>query len=185
LLTVYTIGHSTRSLEELAELLVQNKIELLADVRTIPRSRMNPQFNKEAMPESLAAFGIAYVHISALGGLRGHMKSDIPSPNSGWENASFRNFADYTLTVEFEAGYKELILLAKARRTAIMCSEAVWWRCHRRIITDYLLARGIAVLHIMSKSTIEEATMTKFAEVTDTRKVIYPAEQYDLGMPLF
>src|ERR1035437_4160598 len=130
---VFTIGHSNRSIEEFIALLEEHAIELLADVRTVPRSRTNPQFNRDTLPGTLKRHGIEYVHLAALGGLRGRRKDQQPSPNTFWENASFRNYADYAETDPFRDGLTELIHFARTQRTAYMCSEAVWWRCHRRI----------------------------------------------------
>ena len=137
---VYTIGHSNRSIEGFIELLEENGIELLVDVRSVPRSAHNPQFNKEILPQSLLQHEINYIHLPSLGGLRGKRKNSLPSHNSAWENASFRNYADYAETEAFRNGLNELIELARQSRTCYMCAEAVWWRCHRRIITDYMLA---------------------------------------------
>src|SRR5438093_5919793 len=131
----YTIGHSTRSLSELVDLLQGAGVELLADVRAIPRSRTNPQFNLDTLPRELDAHGIGYSHFPELGGRRGRARH---SPNDFWENDSFRNYADYAGTEAFRAGLDRLRTLGQNQCTAIMCAEAVWWRCHRRIITDYL-----------------------------------------------
>src|SRR5262245_52780332 len=157
---VFTIGHSTREVAELAELLGQAGVELLVDVRSVPRSRTNPQFNADAMPVPLAERGIAYRHLPALGGLRGRRKDAGPSPNTMWRSGAFRNYADYAATDAFRGGLAELMALARDRRCAIMCAEAVWWRCHRRIIADYLLVQGVPVQHIMGAGKIEAATPT-------------------------
>ena len=140
--TIFTIGHSTRPLSELMDLLREAQIELLVDVRSVPRSRTNPQFNIDVLPEALAAAGVGYVHLPALGGLRHRRKTTMPSPNALWQNASFRNYADYAGTEAFRVGIEELEALGRDKSCAIMCAEAVWWRCHRRIIADYLLATG-------------------------------------------
>ncbi len=161
--TVFTIGHSTRSVDELIELLRQAEIDLLVDVRSIPRSRTNPQFNADALPAPLKRAGIDYHPILALGGRRHHRRGDPPSPNTFWQNAAFRNYADYAATPEFRAGLDELEGLRMKRRCAIMCSEAVWWRCHRRIIADYLLTEHVPVAHIMSRTKIEPAKRTPAA----------------------
>ena len=173
--TIFTIGHSTRTLSELMDLLREAQIELLVDVRSIPRSRTNPQFNIDALPEALAAAGIGYVHLPALGGLRHRRKTATPSPNALWQNASFRNYADYAGTEAFGVGIEELEELARERRCAIMCAEAVWWRCHRRIIADYLLARGIAVVHIMGSGKFVPAKVTPGARVLPGGALVYPA----------
>jgi uncharacterized protein (DUF488 family) len=157
---IFTIGHSTRPVGELIALLQEAGVERLVDVRSVPRSRANPQFNADALPEPLAASGIGYAHLAALGGLRHHPKGAPPSPNTLWRNAAFRNYADYAMTPLFHAGLDELCGAAREERCAIMCAEAVWWRCHRRIIADYLLARGLAVTHIMGKAKLEPATPT-------------------------
>jgi uncharacterized protein (DUF488 family) len=171
-----TIGHSTRSVPEFVELLQSAGVRLVVDVRRVPRSRTNPQFNRDVLPESLTAYQIAYEHIAELGGLRGRQRLAEPSPNGFWENGSFRNYADYALSESFAAGLARLRELGAERRTAIMCAEAVWWRCHRRIIADYLLAAGEAVFHILGPDKIEEARMTPTARLIPGRGVIYPAE---------
>ena len=158
--TIFTIGHSTRPVGELIGLLRESGVERLVDVRSVPRSRANPQFNADALPAPLAASGIGYTHLALLGGLRHHPKGAPPSPNTLWRNAAFRNYADYAMTPAFHAGLDELCGLARDERCAIMCAEAVWWRCHRRIVADYLLARGVAVTHIMGKEKLEPATLT-------------------------
>ncbi len=173
---VYTIGHSTHSIEEFIDMLTAHGIEQVVDVRTIPKSRHNPQFNTDALAESLKSSGIEYVHMPALGGLR-RAKKD--SPNQGWENASFRGFADYMQTAEFEEGLLKLIELAGKRKTAIMCAEAVPWRCHRSLIADALFVRGIAVMDIMSRTSVKPHTVTPWAEVTGTT-ITYPKSQGDL-----
>jgi uncharacterized protein (DUF488 family) len=172
---VYTIGHSTRTIPELGALLGESGIELVADVRAIPRSRTNPQFNLDVLPGSLEAFGIGYQHFPELGGRRHHPRGAPPSPNTLWRNDSFRNYADYAATDAFEAGFARLRALAHDQRCAIMCSEAVWWRCHRRIISDYLLARGIPVMHIMGPGKVDPATLTPNAQPLSNGTLIYRA----------
>jgi uncharacterized protein (DUF488 family) len=171
-LEIFTIGHSTRPIEEFVEILKAFDIGLLADVRTVPRSRHNPQFNKDELPASLAAAGIDYVHLANLGGLR-HTTKD--SPNMGWRNASFRGYADYMQTAEFAQALDELIEMARTKRAAIMCAEAVPWRCHRSLIGDALLVRGIEVTDIMSLSKSSPHTLTKFAHVAGKR-ITYPED---------
>ena len=173
-LTIYTVGHSTRSLDELVGLLQAWHVQTLVDVRTVPRSRTNPQFNADVLPDALAGVGVRYVHSAALGGLRGRRKEAGPSPNAAWENPSFRNYADYAQTPAFAAGLEALLALAVEATCAIMSAEAVWWRCHRRIISDYLLVRGVAVYHIMSLTRADPATLTPFAEVQSDGTVRYP-----------
>lgn len=172
----FTIGHSTRSVEELAALLRAAGADLVADVRTVPRSRANPQFNADTLPDALARLGLGYRHIRRLGGLRGRRRGAAPSPNTFWENASFRNYADYALSDEFRAGLTELRELGRDHACAIMCAEAVWWRCHRRIITDYLIAAGETVRHILGPSPAEPATMTPAARLRPDGALIYPAQ---------
>ena len=169
---VLTIGHSTRTLDTFLEMLRAHGVKHLVDVRTIPRSRHNPQFNRETLPEALRLNGIAYSHMAALGGLR-HARPD--SPNTGWHNASFRGFADYMQTPEFEAGLEQLMQLAARERTAILCAEAVPWRCHRSLIADALIVRGVQVEHIMSESRTQPHLLTPFAKVSGNR-ITYPEE---------
>jgi uncharacterized protein (DUF488 family) len=167
----YTIGHSTRSVSELIALLQSAGVKLLADVRAIPRSRTNPQFNIDALPPELAATGIEYAHFPELGGRRG---SAADSPNDFWENDSFRNYADYAATEAFRAGLERLRKLGQRQSTAIMCAEAVWWRCHRRIIADYLISAGESVFHILGAGKIEPAKLTSAARRTTDGTLIYP-----------
>ncbi|HSU04280.1 MAG TPA: DUF488 domain-containing protein [Acetobacteraceae bacterium] len=171
----FTVGHSTRSVEQLVQLLHEAGADLVADVRTVPRSRANPQFNRDTLPDDLAKGGIDYRHLPRLGGLRGHRKTDAPSRNGFWENASFRNYADYAMTQPFRDGLEELRALGQQRTCAIMCAEAVWWRCHRRIITDYLIAAGDSVQHILGPGHIDQAAMTPAAQVQPDGRLVYPA----------
>lgn len=175
-LPFYTIGHSTRPIETFVELLRNAEVTLVADIRSVPRSRTNPQYNKDAMPDNLAPFEVGYIHIAELGGLRGKSKSVQSDVNGFWENASFRNYADYALTPAFRDGLVELIALGREQPCAMMCSEAVWWRCHRRIVADHLLARGESVFHLMGNDRIEPAKLTAGAHVQKDGSVIYPAE---------
>ena len=177
---VFTIGHSTRPVTELIALLRENAVALLVDVRSMPRSRANPQFNAEALAAALAEAQIGYRHLRALGGLRHRNKDMPPSPNTLWRVPSFRNFADYAMTETFRAGLDELLGLAARQRCAIMCAEAVWWRCHRRIITDYLLMQGVPVRHIMAPGKTDPATPTPGAERRSDGSLIYPGEQPNL-----
>jgi uncharacterized protein (DUF488 family) len=171
--TVFTVGHSTLPIERFSSLLAAYGIEQLADVRTVPRSRRNPQFNADALRESLKTAGISYVPLGELGGLR---KPRADSPNSGWRNASFRGYADYMQTEEFGAGLARLVELASERRTAIMCAEAVPWRCHRSLVADALAARGIGVVEILSETSYRDHALTPFAHVSGTA-VTYPPVQ--------
>jgi uncharacterized protein (DUF488 family) len=173
---IYTIGHSTRSAAELIALLRQAGVELLVDVRSVPRSRTNPQFNADALPAALADAGIGYRHIAELGGLRHRLKDAPPSPNVLWRSDPFRNYADYAMTEPFREGLAELRDLADAQVCAIMCAEAVWWRCHRRIVSDYLLAGGVAVAHIMGPGKIEPATLTPGARPQADGTILYAGE---------
>ena len=170
-LTVFTVGHSTRTLGEFLALLTAHGIKRLVDIRSIPRSRHTPQFNRQTLAKRLRAAGLSYVHLKNLGGRR-HAKRD--SGNLGWHNASFRGFADYMQTPEFEEGLQRLLLLAKAKPTAIMCAEAVPWRCHRSLVGDALLARGVAVEDIFSPTIARPHKLTTFARVRGTA-VSYPA----------
>ncbi len=168
---VLTVGHSTRAIEDFIRLLQAHGVSCVADVRTIPRSRHNPQFNEESLPKSLRKAGIGYVHLAGLGGLRHTTRA---SPNTGWRNASFRGFADYMQTPEFDKGLEELLKLAGQEQIAVMCAEAVPWRCHRSLIADALLVRGIRVEHILSPTTRQVHTLTPFARVQGQR-LTYPA----------
>jgi uncharacterized protein (DUF488 family) len=172
----FTIGHSTRTIDEFVGLLAHSEVTLVVDVRTIPRSRTNPQYNRDTLPESLAIFQIGYEHIAELGGLRAKKGVD-PQLNGFWQNKSFHNYADYALGEAFHQGFERLLTIGAERRCAIMCAEAVWWRCHRRIIADYLLARGKQVFHILGKGHVEPATMTPGAKAQRDHTVLYPAAQ--------
>lgn len=176
-MAVFTIGHSTRTLAEFISLLRQVDVTLLADVRSIPRSRAAPQFNGDTFPASLAVDGIDYRHLPALGGRRHHRKGAPPSLNVYWRVAGFRNYADYAGTGEFRAALDGLRALAREHRCAIMCAEAVWWRCHRRIITDYLLAEGMRVEHIMGPGQVVPATLTPGVRVLEDGSLRYPAQE--------
>lgn len=156
----YTIGHSTRSVEEVADLLREVGADMIVDVRSMPGSRANPQFNIEALPDALGERQIGYSHLASLGGLRRRQRALEASPNSFWQNKNFRNYADYALTVPFKGGLAELIDLGQARTCAVMCAEAVWWRCHRRIIADYLLVDGMTVFHILGAGSVKPAVLT-------------------------
>jgi uncharacterized protein (DUF488 family) len=176
-LPFFTIGHSTRSLDQFVALLRAADVQVLVDVRTIPRSRRNPHFNKDALPASLEGFQIGYEHMSELGGRRGKQPGGAASPNTFWKHDSFRNYADYALGPEFRAGLARLRTLGQQRRSAVMCAEAVWWRCHRRIIADYLIGAGESVLHILDETKIEPAVMTPEAQPQEDGSLIYPAAE--------
>ena len=171
--TIYTIGHSTRSIDELVEALASFGVQVLADIRTVPRSRHNPQFNAETLARSLDDRGIRYVALPKLGGLRRPRKD---SPNGAWRNASFRGYADYMLTPQFEAGLDELAAAAAGEPTAIMCAEAVHWRCHRSLVADALVARGATVEHISAPGRSTLHSLAPFARVEGTR-LLYPLSE--------
>ncbi len=168
---IYTIGHSTRSADEFLALLQAHGVTQLADVRSFPMSRRHPQFNKDALAPFLASHGIVYRHMPALGGRRRPLPD---SSNSGWKHASFRGYADYMGTEPFELAVDELERFAASGQTSVMCAEAVWWRCHRRLLADALLARGIPVLHIVSTAAPKPHELSEFARVSG-RHVTYPA----------
>lgn len=170
MLTIYTIGHSTRPIGEFIAMLESFRIELVCDIRTIPKSRRNPQFAGDALCDALAKRGIEYVHLKALGGLR-HPRKD--SPNGAWRNDSFRGYADYMQTAEFAEAVKDLIARATQKRTAIMCAEAVPWRCHRSLVGDALVVRGVAVEDITSETRAQAHKLTPWAKV-DGVEITYP-----------
>ncbi|MDY0184261.1 MAG: DUF488 domain-containing protein [Desulfuromonadaceae bacterium] len=176
-LPFYTIGHSTRTIEEFVELLRPVEVTLVVDIRSIPQSRTNPQYNQETLPKHLAPHEIAYAHCARLGGLRGKSKEISANVNGFWENQSFHNYADYALTQEFRVGLEQLIALGREKRCVVMCAEAVWWRCHRRIVTDYLLARGELVFHLMGNARVEAAHLTPSGQIQAHGLVVYPAEK--------
>ncbi len=179
-LTVFTIGHSTRPIDEFLDLLRAHAIRQLLDIRTIPKSRRNPQFNTDSLAASLASAGIGYLHMKDLGGLRHPARDSI---NLGWHNASFRGFADYMQTPQFAAALAQAIQLAKETSpTVLMCAEAVPWRCHRSLVADALVVRGIRVLEIISAAEPKEHALTPFAHVRGTR-ITYPADQRSLLDP--
>ncbi len=170
---LYTIGHSTRSLEELIDVLTAHGVKVLVDVRTVPRSRRVPQFNADTLGRDLARAGIEYVPAPDLGGLR---KTRADSVNRGWRNASFRGYADYMQTPAFQAALDELMRIAADKPTAIMCAEAVPWRCHRSLIGDALLVRGWRVIDLMTRTSAKPHKLTSFARVEGTR-ITYPSEE--------
>jgi uncharacterized protein (DUF488 family) len=176
----FTIGHSTRPIEEFVSLLAEAELTLVVDVRTVPRSRFNPQFNRDALSASLAARGVAYEHLAALGGLRGIQRDVPPETNAFWENASFHNYADYAMGEEFRSGLRALRELGKTARSCVMCAESLWWRCHRRIIADYLVAAGEDVFHILGGGHIERALLAAASRVGPRETLTYPKESIDL-----
>jgi len=162
---IWTIGHSTRGIDEFISLLEENEIKLLVDVRAWPGSKRYPQFNKDALAESLNAHGIRYEHFPELGGKR---KSKPDSRNTAWRNASFRGYADYMETEQFQKGIERLLeVAAKVGPTAIMCAEAVWWRCHRSLVADYLKARGVEVLHVLGANKVAQNQYTSAARIVN------------------
>jgi uncharacterized protein (DUF488 family) len=177
---VFTIGHSTRPIQEFVGLLQSNGIRQLIDIRTIPKSRRNPQFNSENLAASLHAASIGYIHLKGLGALR---KPLSDSANTGWRNASFRAYADYMQTHEFEAALDRAIALAQREPTAVMCAEGLPWQCHRSLVADALVVRGIEVREIVGNSPANEHTLTPFARVTGTQ-VTYPKDGNDAQMSL-
>jgi uncharacterized protein (DUF488 family) len=173
---VLTVGHSNRPIKEFLAILKAHRVELLVDVRTVPRSRHNPQFNRDSLPEALGAAGIRYEHMPGLGGLR-HARKD--SPNTGWRNRSFRGYADYMQTDEFLATLELLQKREHGQRVAIMCAESVPWRCHRSLIADALTIRGVPVQHILSETKANTHQVTAFAHVEDGR-ITYPGDSLEL-----
>jgi uncharacterized protein (DUF488 family) len=172
---LYTIGHSTRTYEELVATLTAWEVDTLVDIRHFTRSRANPQFNAATLRRKLPRDGIEYLTLHALGGRRGRAKNGDPERNAGWTNASFKNYADYAETPAFGDGLATLLELAARSTCAIMCAEAVWWRCHRRIVADYAITRRISVFHIFSPTKAERATRTPFAKVDRrTHTLRYP-----------
>jgi uncharacterized protein (DUF488 family) len=179
--TFFTIGHSTRTIVEFVDLLRESRVDFVVDVRSMPRSRTNPQFNGESLPETLAPWQIGYEHIAELGGHRGKARNVEASKNAYWRVRGFRNYADYALTKPFATGLARLREIGGQHRCAIMCAEAVWWRCHRRIITDYLLSEGERVMHILGTAHVDEASLTRGAATRGDGTIIYPAEGLQSG----
>jgi len=177
---VYTIGHSTRTIPEFVELLRAGEVQLVVDIRRMPRSRTNPQYNLETLPGELAPYQIGHMRIAELGGLR--KKSEVPPDVNGfWTNASFHNYADYAFSEAFHEGFARLLDVSARQPTAIMCAESVWWRCHRRIVADYLLNAGRAVFHLMGEDKVDPAKMTEGA-VPAGDDLKYPARQAELRL---
>ena len=164
MITVWTVGHSTRSAEEFGQILLAHGVQVLVDVRSFPGSRRYPQFNKAALSESLSGLGIEYKHEPRLGGRR---TPRADSHNTVWKNSSFRAYADHIETKEFKNGVEELLELARDARVAVMCAEALWWRCHRSLIADYLKASGHTVIHILDQTKTEEHPFTSAARIVD------------------
>jgi uncharacterized protein (DUF488 family) len=170
--SIFTIGHSTRTQEDFIALLKSHGIKRVIDIRTIPRSRRHPHFSREALAKALRSAGISYIHLKKLGGLK---RAKANSKNLGWRNANFRGFADYMQTADFKAGIERSAKLAKTKPTALMCAEAVPWRCHRSLVADALLVRNLNVEHIISGSRRQIHKLTRFAKVTG-EQITYPAD---------
>lgn len=173
-LPIHTVGHSTRTIAEFVELLKAGRVELVVDIRSMPRSRTNPQFNLDTLPEALAAWQIGHRQILELGGRRPKSKTVPTDVNGFWINQSFHNYADYALSDEFRVGLSRLAELSTERRCAIMCSEAVWWRCHRRFVADYLITGGWDVFHLMGVARVDAAKRNPAARA-DGVLLVYPA----------
>jgi uncharacterized protein (DUF488 family) len=180
-LPFFTIGHSTRPIGEFIDLLVASEVGLIVDVRAVPRSRTNPQYNRDVLQGSLSGLHIAYAHVAELGGLRPRARDIAPDVNAFWENRSFHNYADYAMGDAFRFGLARLRALGRARRCVVMCAEAVWWRCHRRIIADYLLAAGERVFHILGPNAVVPAILTKVATAHSDGVLTYPAQMVKAG----
>jgi uncharacterized protein (DUF488 family) len=170
----FTIGHSNRAIDEFVDLISRVKVQLVVDVRTVPRSRANPQYNSAPLAKALAKSEINYEHLAKLGGLRGRSRDVSADVNAFWENRSFHNYADYAMTDEFRSGLITLCELGHAAQAVIMCAESVWWRCHRRIIADYLIAAGETVFHILGPRHINEAQLTNAARLGPDGTLTYP-----------
>ncbi|MFA5450137.1 MAG: DUF488 domain-containing protein [Clostridia bacterium] len=172
--TFYTIGHATRQMDEFVFLLKSQNISLLVDVRSVPRSRTNPDYNEDKLQEFLHPYDIEYIRIPELGGFRAKSKVIPPETNGYWTHNSFHSYADYAMGEEFDAGLKRLLMLGATRPSAIMCAEMLWWRCHRRIIADYLLSKGKKVYHIINETNIKPARLTPSALILLTGAISYP-----------
>jgi uncharacterized protein (DUF488 family) len=170
----FTIGHSNRSVDEFVELLRAADVQRIVDVRAFPRSRAQPQFNIDTLPDNLALHDVTYEHVATLGGRRGKSSAVPPAVNGFWTHQSFHNYADYALSGAFHGGLEHLIRIGHEYCCAVMCSEAVWWRCHRRIIADYLIARGEPVFHILALDNVDTARLTEGARVQPDGTITYP-----------
>jgi len=178
--TVWTIGHSTRTIEEFLALLNAHNIGALADVRKFPGSRRYPQFNQDSFSKSLAQAGIAYSHFPELGGRR---RPRPDSPNNAWRNEAFRAYADYMMTADFRSGMIRLLELAREKRTAVMCAEALWWQCHRALVSDFLKVEGVTVIHILGLGKTQEHPFTSAARIVDG-KLSYGKHDLEPKLPL-
>ena len=172
----FTIGHSVRPLDVFIDLLKDADVQLVVDVRAIPRSRTNPQYNADTLPRSLSDVHIGYEHIAALGGRRGRQRNVPPDVNGFWQNDSFHNYADYAMGEDFHAALQQLRQLGHAKRCAIMCAETLWWQCHRRIISDYLIAAGETIFHILGSGQVTQAVLADAAKPGADGALTYPAE---------
>jgi uncharacterized protein (DUF488 family) len=172
---LYTIGHSTRPVSEFLEVLRAARVSRVVDIRRIPWSRANPQFDAGVLPVTLARAGLEYVHLLALGGLRSKGERETGGRNGGWAHPRFRNYADYARTPAFQRALRDLLEMAARITCAVMCAEAVWWRCHRRIVADHVLAHGVPVVHLLTRNTQMAASLTSFAVVDPSGDVSYPA----------
>lgn len=172
--TLYTIGHSTRPADEFIDILRAFTVTRVIDVRSFPRSRTNPQYDHDVLPGTLGGTGIAYVHLAKLGGRRAKSTRVAEDVDAGWERRPFHNYADYAQTTAFRAGLRRLLKMASGETCAIMCAEAVWWRCHRRIVTDHVLAHDVPVVHLFTATKSEPASLTPFAVVGARARVSYP-----------
>ena len=173
-LPFFTVGHSSRPLDEFLALLAESEIAVVADVRRLPGSRAHPHYDGWELAAALAEAAVDYVHLPALGGRRSRQRDVPPDKNAYWENTSFHNYADYALGGDFHAALIELRQLGRERRCAVMCAEAVWWKCHRRIITDYLIAGGETVFHILGPGKVEPAHITAAAHTAPDERLTYP-----------
>lgn len=172
----FTVGHSNRTLQDFIDLIASAGVCFVADIRKMPMSRANPQFNRDPLAEALASHGIGYEHVARLGGLRGKYWQVPFEVNALWKNRSFHNYADYALSPNFHEGLDDVLTKGDALPCTVMCSEAVWWRCHRRIVADYLIARGRPVLHIMGEGRLDPARLTPGALVRPDARIVYPPE---------
>lgn len=176
----FTIGHATREIEEFGGILKGLNVALLADVRSVPRSRTNPEYNEDALPEALKSYGIEYIRIPELGGFRPKSKTVPPESNGFWTHNSFHSYADYATGEGFRKGLDILLKSGKNKSVAVMCAEMLWWRCHRRIIADYLIANGQKVFHIINENSIKPAELTSAARVTEEGIIFYPSKNQSI-----
>ncbi len=181
MMLLYTVGHSTRTVDEFIQLLSAADITLVVDIRSFPRSRIDPQYNEDVLPLTSSKHHSGYLHLTELGGGRSKIKAISNDTNGFWKNRSSQSYADYAMTPDFQDGLAELIKLGRKECGALICSEAVWWRCHRRIVADHLIARGEKVFHLMNADKIESASLTKGATVQDDNLLTYPSEEVKIS----